>query len=117
MKNPSESHTKNIKENFMISKHPNAIFRLIMAITLLAALALTSTPARADNIIDVTVNWDAFPGDALCSLREAVIAANTDTAVDACPAGNGADTIVIPGGVYELLLLGTGEDASLTGDL
>jgi len=31
-----------------------------------------------------------------CTLREAIIAANTDTAVDACPAGSGADEIQLP---------------------
>jgi hypothetical protein len=101
----------------MISSCMKKTFHLLIAIALLSTVALTAAPARAASTINVTVNWDAFPGDALCSLREALIAANTDTAVDACPAGNGTDTILVPGGVYELLLPGMNEDASLTGDL
>jgi predicted outer membrane repeat protein len=33
--------------------------------------------------------------DGLCSIAEAIIAANTDQAVDGCAAGNGADTILL----------------------
>jgi hypothetical protein len=40
--------------------------------------------------------------DGDCSLREAVEAANSDSAVDACTAGTGADVINIPSGVYML---------------
>ncbi|MFJ5921103.1 right-handed parallel beta-helix repeat-containing protein [Kitasatospora sp. NPDC092948] len=37
----------------------------------------------------------------LCSLREAIEAANTQTAVDGCPAGGpGTNTIVVPAGTY-----------------
>ncbi|MFN7953040.1 MAG: MopE-related protein [bacterium] len=52
-----------------------------------------------------------------CTLREAVLAANGDVAVDACPAGSGADVIEIPAGTYTLTLAGAGEDGGLTGDL
>jgi uncharacterized repeat protein (TIGR01451 family)/CSLREA domain-containing protein len=37
-----------------------------------------------------------------CSLREAVEAANTHTAVNGCPAGDGHDTIVLMAGVYHM---------------
>lgn len=87
-----------------------------MAAALLAALALTVTPARAATFT-ITANWDSFPGDGLCSLREAIIAANTNTAVDACPAGNGVDTIILPAGQYDLTVAGINENAALTGDL
>jgi CSLREA domain-containing protein len=46
------------------------------------------------------------PGD--CSLREAVIAANTQP---------GADVILLPGGTYPLTLAGRGENYAATGDL
>ena len=49
--------------------------------------------------------------------REAIIAANTDTAVDDCLAGSGDDTITLAGGTYTLSVSGIGEDASATGDL
>ena len=55
--------------------------------------------------------------DGDCSLREAIQAANTDTAVDACPAGGGADIISIPAGLYSLTLGLPGEDANQGGDL
>jgi hypothetical protein len=100
----------------MIYKTTNTIFRLTMFAALLAGLTLTATPARAANFT-LTTNWDAFPGDGLCSLREAIIAANTDTAVDACPAGNGTDTITLPPGGYILTVAGFNENAALTGDL
>ena len=52
-----------------------------------------------------------------CTLREAVLAANTDSAIDSCPAGDGIDTIILPSGSYSLTLVGSAEDAGLTGDL
>ena len=52
-------------------------------------------PSPAQTTIYVTTTSDAIAADDLCSLREAVIAANTDSAVDGCPAGSGADTIVL----------------------
>jgi predicted outer membrane repeat protein len=54
---------------------------------------------------------------ATAPLREAIIAANTDTAVDGCAAGSGHDIITLPPGTYTLTLAGTGEDGAQTGDL
>ena len=59
---------------------------------------------------DLTVNGN-------CTLREAVQAANTDTAVDACPAGSGADVIYMTASTYPLTISGAGEDNNATGDL
>ncbi len=67
--------------------------------------------------IQVNTLGDELNTDGDCSLREAVRAANTDTAVDACPAGQGEDTILIPSGNYVLTLTGSGENEGLTGDL
>ena len=68
-----------------------------------------------------TTGVDVFGDDNIdngnCTLREAVIAANTDSAVDLCPAGNGADTIVLAAGTYQLTIPGQGEDAAMSGDL
>jgi fibronectin-binding autotransporter adhesin len=50
---------------------------------------------------------DTICGVGNCSLREAVIAANAAT----------GSTIIIPAGIYNLSLTGTGDDLSLTGDL
>jgi CSLREA domain-containing protein len=52
-----------------------------------------SAPGGPSSIgVDTVV--DAVAADGKCSLREAIQAANTDAAVDVCPAGAGADTIV-----------------------
>lgn len=79
-------------------------------------------PARASATITVTTTQDVLNGnDGLCSLREAIIAANTDTAsgpaTGECPAGSGADTINLPAGVFTLTIAGSNKDASATGDL
>lgn len=76
-----------------------------------AALITVSTP---DDELDVYPNED---GD--CSLREALKAANTNSPVDACPAGSGIETDVIsvPGGDYELIIAGRGENQGDQGDL
>lgn len=82
--------------------------------------ALTPTltlPAQAATMISVTTTADELTVDGTCSLREAIRAANLDVAVDACPAGSGADTIVLPAGMYQLSLGGRNDDAALSGDL
>jgi Ca2+-binding RTX toxin-like protein len=84
----------------------------------LLACALTPPAAASAAEIKPTTTLDLVLADGLCSLREATIAANTDAAVDACPAGQGADTVTLGEGNYRLspLALGEPEDA-LTGDL
>jgi uncharacterized repeat protein (TIGR01451 family)/CSLREA domain-containing protein len=67
--------------------------------------------------LSVTTADDALSGDGYCSLREAIHAANADAAFDACPAGSGADTILLDSGTYTLTIAGTGEDGNATGDL
>jgi CSLREA domain-containing protein len=73
----------------------------------------TPTPTPPTNIV-VNTTDDELNGDGDCSLREAIQAANNDTAVDACPAGSGGDTITIPAGTYTLSITGAGEDANAT---
>ncbi|MEJ2266870.1 MAG: CSLREA domain-containing protein [Anaerolineales bacterium] len=68
------------------------------------------TIAVDTTVDDITVNGN-------CTLREAIEAANSDSAVDACPAGNGKDTILLPAGVYSLTLSGNDEDSNNSGDL
>jgi hypothetical protein len=76
---------------------------------LAAAIAgLLAVPAGAATI-DVSTNLDTIAPDGLCSLREAVIAANTNTAstgpAGECVAGDDlptVDTIAIPSGNYVL---------------
>jgi CSLREA domain-containing protein len=68
-------------------------------------------------VITVTTTDDELNSDGDCALREAIQAANTDAAVDACVAGNGADTVVVPSGTYTLTISGAGENNNQTGDL
>src|SRR5690349_24750354 len=84
----------------------------------LATIPLTSSaPVFAGTTITVTTTSDELDVDGNCSLREAVLSANLDEAVDACQAGAGADTIALPPGFYVLAIGGRGESDGLTGDL
>jgi CSLREA domain-containing protein len=66
-------------------------------------------------LVDTTA--DELDQDGNCSLREAMLAANRDIAVDNCLAGSGADVILLPPGIYTLSIPGTDEDEGKTGDL
>lgn len=89
--------------------------RITPTLIILASLGLTS-PVLANTITVSTVD-DELNADGDCSLREAIQAANTNAAVDACAAGSGADTISIPDGEFHLTLGPAGEDANAGGDL
>jgi CSLREA domain-containing protein len=70
----------------------------VLLVALLSAL-LFASPAHAATVT-VTTNADDSINNGNCTLREAIIAANTNAAVDGCTAGaSGADTInfAIPG--------------------
>ncbi len=102
------------------TSHKRSLRRSLIA---LAATAISlgcvvwqSQAAHAD-AITVTTTIDEIESNAECSLREAVQAANTDSAVGGCVTGNGADTIIMPAGTFTLTLAGANEDAALTGDL
>jgi len=82
-----------------------------------AAALVPPSPVVASSTITVTTFADATTGDGQCSLREAVQAADLDRPVDACPSGQGADTIRLREGTYRLERKGSNEDAGLTGDL
>ena len=53
-------------------------------------------------VIRVDIPSVGAAADGLCSLAEALQAANMDAPVDACPAGQGGDTILLPPGDYSL---------------
>jgi CSLREA domain-containing protein len=88
------------------------------SLILLIVLALVAPVARAATIT-VNTTADEVNADGDCSLREAIIAANTNAAVDACPAGSAVntDTIIVPAGAYDLTLAGLNENNAQTGDL
>jgi len=90
------------------------------ALVLLLLAALDASPARARaGVIAVTTTADEAGTGPACSLREAILSANTDTAVGGCPAGSSSttDVISLPPGDYTLAAGGTHEDAAADGDL
>jgi uncharacterized repeat protein (TIGR01451 family)/CSLREA domain-containing protein len=93
-----------------------------LVVVLVAATMVLVMPAQADSTITVTTTSDVVASDGLCSLREAIVAANTDSAFHGCPAGSGADTVVFSPGLpqpatFVLTTSGANEDAASTGDL
>jgi len=67
--------------------------------------------------ITVTTFADEYVANGICSLRQAIVAANLNTATMGCTAGSGTDTIILASGVYTLSIPGSSEDNNLTGDL
>lgn len=84
----------------------------------LVSIVLLGLPlaARADDI-HVTTTGDSVNPDTACSLREAIFAANSDTAYDGCSKGNGTDRVLLDPGHYVLMRNGFGEDGNNVGDL
>lgn len=97
-----------------VPRTPAALPLLLMTLSMVLASA---PPVRAGALIPVNTTGDDLSTNGNCTLREAVVAANTDAPVDACPPGAGADTIAVPAGTYVLSLTGPREDAARTGDL
>jgi CSLREA domain-containing protein len=96
-------------------RQPERVAALLALLLLLDGLG----PARRvyASTIEVTTFADNLANNGDCSLREAIQAANTDSAVDTCPAGSGADAIRLFAGAYTLSIAGANEDQNLTGDL
>lgn len=78
-----------------------------LVLLLLAGAALESATLQVDS----TADEDGSTPNGTCTLREAVLAANGNVAVDGCPAGEAApvvDQILLPAGVYTLSIPGGG---------
>ncbi len=96
---------------------------LFLLFAILISFLLTTGSSFASSLIVVDSLTDAKIGnDGICTLREAIIAANQDKKSSGkpgeCEAGNGADTIMLPAGNYLLSRSDNGkEDSSNTGDL
>ncbi|KAA3661526.1 MAG: CSLREA domain-containing protein, partial [Chloroflexi bacterium] len=92
-------------------------------ILLLGAVILdVIQPAAADSTIIVNTTSDNIVSDSNCSLREAIIAANTNSAYNGCAAGSGTDTIEFAPSLPQpftilLTITGKNEDSSMSGDL
>ena len=80
---------------------PRRILHIVASVLVVGSVVVgADSPVSAATI---TVNTTADPGaSGTCSLREAVAAANTDTAVGGCAAGSGADVIELPVGTVTL---------------
>jgi CSLREA domain-containing protein len=92
------------------------LFLVAAMLASLLALATIARPALAANIA-VTTKADENNSDGDCSLREAIIAANTDAPRDACAAGFGVDTVVLPSGTHKVSIAGgQNENTSFTAD-
>ncbi len=95
---------------------------LILFICFISVVLLTAeflAPAAADTAAAITVDTtaDAIDTSGDCSLREAILAANADTPVDGCAAGNGRDIVILPAGTFTFAEAGRNEEFAWTGDL
>ena len=110
---------KNIRELAARLAGATALLAVILSLQFSAYMASGVSGATT---ITVNNTADKISTDGFCTLREAIIAANKDLASSSgageCPAGSGADTIVLPAGTYTLTRTDNGnEDSSSTGDL
>ncbi|GJM09674.1 MAG: hypothetical protein DHS20C11_19500 [Lysobacteraceae bacterium] len=86
------------------------------AISLLLFVSIWGSPADSA-VIQVNTTGDSINMDTRCTLREAIIAANTDTLFMGCPAGSGDDIIeLVLDGPYVMTVAGANEDGGITGD-
>lgn len=107
---PVENRSTSRRRSIRFILHVRKI--LILAIMLPLFLGLPNADAAAGRppefrpvfnmivsggLVVVDTLSDAATADGLCSLREAIMAANTDTPIDACAAGNGVDIINVSG--------------------
>ncbi len=99
-------------------KDPAAGRTLLVGMTAAAALLVMATASEAATI-NVTTTTDEYGKGGGCSLREAVEAANSNTAFGGCPKGDSAtmDIIKLAAGRYTLSRGAAGEDANAEGDL
>ena len=76
---------------------------VLVALLVIGATAAIAPPAAADTIT-VTITTDTTADDGLCSLREAVQAANTNTGVSGCAhsGAGGTDTITLGAESYQV---------------
>lgn len=108
-------------------KRSTPFLTMTIFLVMAAAVMIEAIPTLAATTITVNSTADVInSSDGLCSLREAIIAHNTNTASGApageCVAGGSADEITFSPSLtlpatFSLALAGKGEDAALTGDL
>jgi hypothetical protein len=73
--------------------------RLFAVVAAAGGLAFAFSPGRLAHAAEITVSSaSGASGGPGCTLRDAITAANTDVATGGCPAGSGADTIILTAG-------------------
>ena len=110
--------------SLMLKPKPIRKISWYLSLALLALVWLGGERAEAQ-IGPIVVNSTAdslIPGDNNCTLREAIINANTDSDITNgdCAAGNAfglADAIDLPNGTFTLEIPGRQEEDAMTGDL
>jgi len=103
-----------------MTKHAYILSTLAIVVLLLAGVPAAAAAApRPGTTIVVNTTADEFGSGSDCSLREAIQAANTNSAYGGCPAGSSteSDYIILSAGVYLLTRSGANEDGNATGDL
>ena len=93
----TKDHTARFYRNLTLGLALLSLLGLLFGLTALAT-AQAETPADSvtapvGTTITVNTGDDDLSDNENCTLREAILAANTDTAVDLCPGGSGTDTI------------------------
>lgn len=101
--------------NLQFFRHPITWLATAFCLSLVMIVA-PYQQALAQTTITVNTMDDELNTDGDCSLREAIQAANTNEAVDSCPAGSGAATIdfdsILSGQTINLTLFDTGVDST-----
>jgi len=91
----------------------NTFRRGCIAVAVSQALAL---PLQASSI-NINSLADTSGAASICTLRDAIISANTDKVVGGCSAGNGSDTILIPSDLSRQTLSLTSELPAVTSNI
>lgn len=109
-------------KNATTIQHQHISLGALIRGVLITLFLLTAYPAYSATI-NVTSTVDVLADDGVCTLREAVIAANENISsgvlMGECPGGSlGLDSVILTQPeTYSFSLLGSGEDAAQTGDL
>lgn len=103
-------------------RHTPRILKVVVGLVGIAGLAaIGALPSVATTIhVDSTADDFDQPDNGNCTLREAIVAANTNAAVDGCAAGQpgpAVDVVEVPAGTFVLTLGPRGDDAAEHGDL
>lgn len=92
------------------------VLPLLFLATVVITLPVQAEKAPTGTTYSITVDEDEINNDGDCTLREAIHAANTDSPVDACPAGNGADLIILQSGMGYNITNAGDDNSNLLGD-